>query len=110
MELDPDERIVTVREKDASPRDAQPDTFLDATGGDATGSDGGAPDSGKYSDVGANCEAGCRLFSNRCNGCACLALSRSESNPSCDGGLVTCIVDPCDGKTAICTTDGCSVQ
>lgn len=97
-------------ETDATTKDAVTDAPLDATSEEVTGPDGATQDAGADPDARLRCEAGCRLFSSNCNGCACLSLPQAERNPSCDGGMVACLVDPCKGKAAVCTADGCVVQ
>jgi hypothetical protein len=49
----------------------------------------------------------CRLFSNYCDGCECLALSSGEVNPVCGGQIVACFVDPCRGAEARCVRGQC---
>lgn len=49
----------------------------------------------------------CRLFSNYCEGCECLALSTSEVDPVCKGNIVACFVDPCRGAEARCVGGQC---
>jgi hypothetical protein len=49
----------------------------------------------------------CRLFSNYCEGCECLALSASEPNPICKGDIVACFVDPCRSAEASCVRGQC---
>jgi hypothetical protein len=49
----------------------------------------------------------CRLFSNYCGGCECLALSSSEPDPICKGTLVACFVDPCRNQEASCVQGQC---
>jgi len=49
----------------------------------------------------------CRLFSNYCEGCACLALSTSEPNPVCKGTIVACLLDPCRDSEARCVRGQC---
>ena len=52
-------------------------------------------------------DADCRLFSDYCEGCNCLALGRKEPDPVCDGQLVQCLLDPCRGLQAVCTYGSC---
>jgi hypothetical protein len=53
----------------------------------------------------------CRTFSNYCGGCTCDALGASEPNPVCDAGTVSCLLDPCNGRTAVCDPTGrCALQ
>jgi hypothetical protein len=52
-------------------------------------------------------DADCRLFSNYCDGCACLALSVGEQDPVCKGSLVACFVDPCVHAEAQCVAGQC---
>jgi hypothetical protein len=49
----------------------------------------------------------CRLFSNYCDGCECLALSSSETDPVCKGNIVACFVDPCRNAEAQCVRGQC---
>jgi hypothetical protein len=49
----------------------------------------------------------CRLFSNYCEGCQCMALSIYETNPVCNGDIVACFVDPCRGAEAQCVKGQC---
>lgn len=49
----------------------------------------------------------CRLFSNYCEGCQCMALSIYETNPVCNGDIVACFVDPCRGADAQCVKGQC---
>jgi hypothetical protein len=57
---------------------------------------------------GACCEeaADCRIFSDFCDGCACLALPVDAPDPVCAGDLVSCGVDPCLGAAAVCAAGG----
>ncbi len=50
--------------------------------------------------------ADCRIFSDFCDGCACLALPVDAPDPVCAGDLVSCLVDPCLGAAAVCAPDG----
>jgi hypothetical protein len=54
--------------------------------------------------------ADCRLFSDYCTGCDCRALPNGAPDPTCSGPGVQCFVDPCDGKTAVCTRGACAVS
>lgn len=49
----------------------------------------------------------CRLFSNYCDGCQCLALDDGEVNPVCKGDIVACFVDPCRNAEARCIQGQC---
>lgn len=49
----------------------------------------------------------CRLFSNYCEGCQCLALASGEFDPVCKGNIVACFVDPCRGAEARCVSGQC---
>ena len=86
------------------PPDADHDSPFDA-GGDVSAGDASVTCSG----------GGCRTFSSYCDGtklrsCVCYALHAGELNPTCDGQMTTCIVDPCLGKTAVCEDGGCVVR
>jgi hypothetical protein len=53
----------------------------------------------------------CRLFSDYCGGCTCDPLGTNQPDPFCPDAGVTCIVDPCQGKTAVCdSTQHCAAQ
>ncbi len=54
-------------------------------------------------------DADCRLVSNYCEGCNCLALTRDDQDPACGSGkMVACLVDPCQTKRAVCATGTCA--
>jgi hypothetical protein len=53
--------------------------------------------------------ADCRLFSDYCTGCDCRALATGAADPTCNGPGVQCLIDPCDGKSAVCTRGACVV-
>ena len=77
-----------------------------------TGTDAGIDASSDASTGDAACGSGCRLFSVYCSlaPCTCVSLPSTEPDPACDAGTVSCVVDPCGGKTAACTASGCAVQ
>ena len=54
-------------------------------------------------------DADCRLFSDYCTGCDCRALAPGVPDPTCPGPGVQCLVDPCQGKSAVCKQGACSV-
>lgn len=54
-------------------------------------------------------DADCRVFSNYCGGCACTVLMQGDADPSCAGAEVQCLVDPCQGRRAVCTEGACTV-
>jgi hypothetical protein len=60
-------------------------------------------DGGQWSSADA---AACRTFSNYCGGCTCQALGTGEPNPTCDGGTVTCLLDPCQSHSATSDPSG----
>lgn len=49
----------------------------------------------------------CRTFSSYCGTCACRALSARAREPVCRLRPVSCFVDPCDGRQAICVRGQC---
>ena len=85
------------------------DASLDAAGESSTSSDAST---GTDATGDAGCGAACRLFSNYCStaACTCVSLPSTEPDPGCDAGTVTCLVDPCQGKTAVCSGGACAVQ
>ena len=52
-------------------------------------------------------DADCRLFSDYCEGCNCVALGPGESEPKCTGNIVQCFVDPCLHLEARCEHGSC---
>lgn len=52
-------------------------------------------------------DADCRLFSDYCEGCNCVALGPDESEPKCGGTIVQCLVDPCHNLEASCQYGSC---
>lgn len=54
----------------------------------------------------------CRLFESYCSTepCACLALTNAAPDPRCGGGMVTCFVPPCRGRSADCVAGRCVVR
>ncbi len=98
-------------------------TATDGGAGTASGGTaGGGPDASTGGAGGAKPDAGpgseckkpddCRLFSSMCSTapCKCLPLTKQEKDPKCNGVPVTCVVDPCAGKTATCENGFCGVQ
>lgn len=58
-----------------------------------------------------NAASECRVFAANCGGCTCEALGVSDPNPACDAGTVSCLRDPCEGKSATCdASHRCAVQ
>src|SRR5262245_43618353 len=62
------------------------------------------------SSMGCMKDADCRLYSSTCEGCDCLGLAINDPDPVCNGMMVSCFVDPCDGKVARCSGGACIVQ
>jgi hypothetical protein len=52
----------------------------------------------------------CKVASNSCDPCMCLALGANEPVPDCDAGSVKCSPDPCTGHTATCSGGQCVLQ
>jgi hypothetical protein len=86
-----------------APSDAPTDTTHDAPRDAIPPGDAG----------GSSCSSasGCRTYSSYCGACTCLALAATAPNPACDAGTVSCLVDPCSGHSATCTSAGsCALQ
>ena len=47
-------------------------------------------------------DSDCRLFSDYCMQCACLALGVNQPPPPCNGNMVNCLRDPCSMNSAVC--------
>jgi hypothetical protein len=78
-------------------------------GGPAPGDVGGTC---KPSTSASKCstQADCRLESDYCTGCDCVALSTGESVKPCPGPGVRCLVDPCASKSVACESGSCVVH
>lgn len=88
------------------------------TGGDDGGTDLAGDDLSSITDLASparDCRTiGCRAFSSSCStsACTCIPLLADEPDPRCDATMVSCLIDPCEGKTAVCnkTTRRCEIQ
>ena len=77
------------------------------------GTDGEAPGSDAApSEAGSTCASAsdCRLFSDMCGGCTCVALAARAPDPVCPGPSVSCFRDPCSGQSAACVNGQCAAQ
>lgn len=56
-------------------------------------------------------DADCRTWSSYCKDapCGCRVLSKSEAEPACNSGKVTCFADPCMRKKAACQEGRCAL-
>jgi hypothetical protein len=54
-------------------------------------------------------DSDCRLVSDYCGGCSCLALGPTQSDPTC-AQPVACFRDPCGGEAAVCVGGVCEVS
>ena len=90
------------------------DSSTPATDGGASGGDTGTTaDTGSTgADGGGECKtaADCRTYGLHCDTCTCVALPVGSVDPVCNGQPVSCLVDPCIGKTAICTSGVCTIE
>ena len=84
---------------------------LDGSDGDGGAIDSGTSDAGQGNSDGATAActspSDCVLYSSACDTCACIPLGKSEPKPTCTGTIVTCFIDPCEGKTATCDNGHC---
>ncbi len=80
--------------------------------GAAPPSDGGAPARDSGGGDGAACTGAgdCRLFSDMCGTCTCLALAASAATPTCPTPPTECFKAPCAGLTAACQGGHCVAQ
>jgi len=55
-------------------------------------------------------DADCKPVDATCEVCRCLALPTGTDPPACKGQRVTCVVDPCEDKRAVCRDGVCALQ
>lgn len=91
-----------------APADSKVDAGTDAGADAAVDAPSDALEDSAATDAGSCSVSDCRLFSSYCSTapCKCIPLKKSDPNPPCNGGTVTCLVDPCNGKTAACSDAG----
>jgi hypothetical protein len=90
------------------PKEAPRDARADASAPVASSS---APPTTAATPGACTTDADCRTWSTYCkeSPCGCRVLSKSESNPQCTSGPVTCVVDPCMRKKAACQEGHCAL-
>jgi len=55
-------------------------------------------------------DSDCKSVADYCDGCNCRALGKDGSLPKCTGGrTVSCTMDPCRGKHAVCSAGKCAL-
>ena len=90
------------------------DSSTPASDGGASGGDAGkAADTGTpRADGGGECTTAsdCRTYGLHCDACTCIALPVGTVDPVCNGTPVSCLVDPCIGKTAFCASGVCTIE
>ena len=57
--------------------------------------------------VACQVDADCVTHSNYCGGCRCDALPKGDEPDKCPGKLVSCVMDPCRGRAALCKGGRC---
>ena len=55
-------------------------------------------------------DADCRMQADYCTGCDCEALGPGENVRGCAGSAVSCLVDPCAGKSVLCVRGQCLAE
>lgn len=100
--------------KDQNVADSKTDSAALDAGVDAPVDSGvdAIADTGSAADGGCSAASDCRLFSSYCStaACQCLPLKKSAPDPVCGGGTVTCLINPCQAKVAVCSDAGtCAV-
>ncbi len=88
----------------AKPSDASVE--VDARAGDA----GTVADSGGGENARCVVASDCRLYSSSCGTCACIPLNKGQIDPVCNDTPTSCLVDPCQNKTADCVGGVCIVK
>jgi hypothetical protein len=89
------------------------DSSTPAGDGGASGGDTGTTaDTGTPRADGGECTsaADCRTYGLHCDACTCVALPVGSVDPVCNGMPVSCLIDPCTGKTAVCTSGMCAIE
>ena len=64
-------------------------------------------------EVDPSCKADtdCKTVALNCDECSCGAFVKDASAPKCPAGnAVSCVIDPCRGKSAVCTAGQCVVS
>jgi hypothetical protein len=61
--------------------------------------------------AGCTTDADCRTWSSYCKDapCGCRVFAKTESDPQCKAGTVTCFADPCMKKKAACQEGHCAL-
>jgi hypothetical protein len=54
-------------------------------------------------------DADCRTFADYCTGCDCRALPVCAPDPVCKGPGVSCLINPCLDKKAVCQAGRCEL-
>jgi hypothetical protein len=67
------------------------------------------PDAGSGSSV-CKTDSNCRLFDDSCTGCDCRALDMNQADPICSSPGLSCLMEPCAGKSAACVGGQCVAQ
>jgi hypothetical protein len=81
----------------------------DGTGSIGVGSDEMAARSNASVRVPCSADSDCKAIASTCDACSCLVVGSDGALPKCNGSSVVCVVDPCRGKTAICSAGQCAV-
>ena len=94
-----------------APRDAAQPADA-ASPSDAQAPADSAPPPNGDASVGPPCASpgDCRLYSDNCGACSCVPLGTNDVDPVCNGNIVSCFVDPCQGKTAACIGGHCAAH
>lgn len=59
-------------------------------------------------DGSCSADADCRVESDYCAACSCIALAAQDHVDACFGQELTCLVDPCEGQRARCIDGQCA--
>ena len=60
-------------------------------------------------DCACDSDSDCRTHSGYCSECVCYPLKADDPSPFCDHITVSCMVDPCEGKSAVCREGQCAL-
>jgi hypothetical protein len=68
------------------------------------------PDAAQAPDFSCAADSDCKASNSDCGECRCLNLHKDEQPPACNAPKVTCVIEPCRNKRAICGNAKCALK